>query len=510
MRWKRALYLTHRWSGIALCLLFAMWFFSGVVMIYLPFPNLGPNERFAGLDPVEATRIKVDVVSALAAAGSSTVPERIRMTTVAGRPAYHFLPRDEGWITVFADNGTRLESVTNTQAVATAAAFRRGSKPIYVERSEMDQWTVSGNLRPYRPLHRVALQDSAGTQLYVSDRTGEVVRDTERSERVGNWLGANLHWIYPLGLVRNRALWHEIVVWLSLAGTLVAATGCAAGVLRWRFRGRYRNGRCSPYQGWMRWHHVIGLGASVFVLTSIFSGLLSMNPWKVFPPKAPSADEVARFGLGALEPADYRYSPADLLPGRSMPVKEIEWVRFAGRPYYVFHIAPKDSRLYPADRVTPGFQRFAESELARQAKSLKPDARMIRTEWLTKYDNYWYERQNLGRLRPLPVLRVGFDDEDATWYHINPYTGQLVDRLTCANRLQRWLYNGLHSLDFVFLLRNRPLWDVLVITLSAAGFALSVTGLVIGWQRLTRRATRSGPRAQSLAANPTPMTRPRP
>ena len=32
---KRWWYVTHRWLGIALCLLFAMWFVSGVVMMYV-------------------------------------------------------------------------------------------------------------------------------------------------------------------------------------------------------------------------------------------------------------------------------------------------------------------------------------------------------------------------------------------------------------------------------------------------------------------------------------------
>jgi len=32
---KRYLYLWHRWLGIVLCLFMAMWFISGVVMMYV-------------------------------------------------------------------------------------------------------------------------------------------------------------------------------------------------------------------------------------------------------------------------------------------------------------------------------------------------------------------------------------------------------------------------------------------------------------------------------------------
>ncbi|MEP6837614.1 MAG: PepSY domain-containing protein, partial [Bradyrhizobium sp.] len=37
---RRWLYVVHRWIGIGTCLLFAMWFVSGVVMMYVAFPQL--------------------------------------------------------------------------------------------------------------------------------------------------------------------------------------------------------------------------------------------------------------------------------------------------------------------------------------------------------------------------------------------------------------------------------------------------------------------------------------
>ena len=36
----RTLILTHRYVGVATCLLFVMWFASGVVMMYVGFPQL--------------------------------------------------------------------------------------------------------------------------------------------------------------------------------------------------------------------------------------------------------------------------------------------------------------------------------------------------------------------------------------------------------------------------------------------------------------------------------------
>ena len=36
----RALILLHRWLGVTFCLFFAMWFATGIVMHFMPFPAL--------------------------------------------------------------------------------------------------------------------------------------------------------------------------------------------------------------------------------------------------------------------------------------------------------------------------------------------------------------------------------------------------------------------------------------------------------------------------------------
>ena len=57
-------------------------------------------------------------------------------------------------------------------------------------------------------------------------------------------------------------------------------------------------------------------------------------------------------------------------------------------------------------------------------------------------------------------------------------------------RAERWLFALLHSWDWLPLLRNRPLWDIVMLVLAAGGLALSATGIWIAGHRLhikTRR-----------------------
>ena len=89
-----------------------------------------------------------------------------------------------------------------------------------------------------------------------------------------------------------------------------------------------------------------------------------------------------------------------------------------------------------------------------------------------------------GADKPLPALRMLFDDPHGTWVHIDPHTGAVLGRTDSHRRTSRWLFAMLHSWDWLPLLERRPLWDVLLIVLSLGGAVMSLTGVVIGWRRL--------------------------
>lgn len=103
-------------------------------------------------------------------------------------------------------------------------------------------------------------------------------------------------------------------------------------------------------------------------------------------------------------------------------------------------------------------------------------------ETLTDYDHYYCSHHQLWR--PLPILRVRFDNLAATWFHVDLTTGELVSQLTQTGRVRRWLYNGLHTRDFNFLINNRPARDLLVIAFVSTGFVFSCNAIIIVWRRL--------------------------
>ena len=165
------------------------------------------------------------------------------------------------------------------------------------------------------------------------------------------------------------------------------------------------------------------------------------------------------------------------------PVKEIGWHKIGGSPYYSLNRSQQDRIVGFGEQATDS-QALLQTKIEDAVPTLLPESRLLSLELIQQYDDYYYSHHN--RYRPLPAYRARFDDDESTWYHIDMATGELIGRVTNASRRERWLFNGLHSLDFQFLLNHRPLWDIVLILLSLIGFGFSVTSIVIGWRRLTR------------------------
>ena len=82
---------------------------------------------------------------------------------------------------------------------------------------------------------------------------------------------------------------------------------------------------------------------------------------------------------------------------------------------------------------------------------------------LTQYDAYYLDRHHE---RPLPVLFLRFNDGAHSQFYIDQRTGRVVGQHSDKSSfMTRWLYHGLHSLDFPWLYNHRPAWDIVVLVL---------------------------------------------
>ena len=503
---RRALILTHRWLGIVGSIFFVAWFASGIAMMYTRMPRLTPEERLRRGAPLDLTSARLgpaDVAPRL-----ESRPQRVRIGMSEGRPVYRFLVGSR-WIAVFADTGEPMSALTESRALAIAHAF--AARPDGAGATarlryeglvrEPDQWTLQ--IRALLPAHRIAIGDAADSYLYLSDQTAEPVLVTSRRSRTWGYLGAVVHWMYFTPIRRNGPAWTQLIIWSSLAGCLLCLSGLAWGV--WQFA-RFRG---TSYSGLMRWHHYAGLVFGAITFTFVFSGLLSMNPWG-WPPTSPltraQRDAVSGGPLDVQSATLERTRSAAHALAREYLIKEIELLQFRGELFagayrsplpeervrqalgdpaavIAAHL-PLDHRLVSLRAPDRGvFARFDDAVMLEVAGAAMPDVPIRDAAWLDRYDTYYYDRD--GQL-PLPILRVRYLDPAATWLYLDPLHGAIARKEDRLSRLNRWLYHGLHSLDFPWLYERRPLWDLVVIVLSLGGLFVSLSSAPAGWRRVAR------------------------
>ncbi len=493
MNIKRQLYLYHRWAGVALCLFFAMWFFSGVVMMYIGFPKLTETERINALPALPTSHQLTPLSHHLSDMPQTDTLQRLSLSTLAGRPVYK-LYSAEGWRVIYADTGEVAGEISPDLAYQSAKRFLANTGSIKPEQTlknlgmvETDQWSVSGSLNTHRPLYRFLLDDTSGSiQLYVSSRTGEVVRDVSGLEKAWNWLGANLHWIYPVQLRKHVDLWVDVVIVLSLLCFIPLITGAIVGIMRVRIRKPYKGKHYTPYKGVAKVHHIMGLVVLLILVMYLFSGLMSMNPWGIFDDEDSFAQQQRRYQLGE-RPSLIAAVDAVSTSWRALlqsPVlenaREVHWYFAGGDVSWLVYRNAEDFCVVTPDNINV-CERKLLPHIEDRVRRLLPDDHVVSLELLQEYDNYYYSHH--GRLRPLPVWRVKFSDRASSWFYIDAMTGKLQRRVTRTGRVKRWLYNGLHSLDFSILIERRPLWDIVVILLCAAGFIFSISGVVLAVRR---------------------------
>lgn len=492
---KRTLVFLHRWLGVALCVVFLIWFASGIGMMYWTFPTVTPADRLERSPALDPATVTLSPAEAAAKIGLGQLPPQVRLNTFDGRPVYRFGGGRGAARLVYADTGDEQGEISRFMLHRVASAWTgRPAHEARVERlREVDQWTVQANVRSEMPLWKYSWPN--GEQVYVSERTGEVVQYTTTASRIGAYLGPIPHWLYFTPLRKHGPEWSRVVIWSSGIGTIAAILGLVIGVWMYSPSKRYRRDGAPtsiPYRGQKRWHMVLGLVFGLGAVTWAFSGMLSMDP---FPsrtggagrPSGPSINQALR---GRVDMAAFaaRHPREALQQLAGLQVKELELTSFDGEPVYLATLAGGRTRIVPV-RGEPRDE-FDHERIVEVVKAAAPDPQAVEARVIHEYDWYYLDRH--GR-RPLPVILVLMNDSERSRYYIDPRTGRVAGSYSSRNWVNRWLYTGLHSLNVPFLYKHRPLWDIVVITFMLGGTALCVTSLVLAWRVLEKKVAALAP-----------------
>jgi hypothetical protein len=328
---------------------------------------------------------------------------------------------------------------------------------------------------------------------------------------------------------------------------LMVATGIVVGIWRVALKPRFRHKGVqsyTPYSGWMKWHHYAGLLFGLFSISWILSGMIPITTFPIpgweqvakrvesngegfimgnptISPRSTMTKEMARAITGgplSLQPLQLEgiRSAIGKIQEKFAP-KEVELIQFRGEPYFIAYqppVSPAEAEhwttnnainsvnlpqdnphlfvsiRHPENGAMTSFTREVMEQASREAM---PNVPVIASDWLTDYDNYYHQTTTsfeLGRHKPayvLPVLRVRYNDANQTWLYFTPSLGQMV-KFDQRDRANRWVYYGLHAMDWPGLFNRRPLWDMVTITLLAGLGAMSITTLLPAFRRLKRHA----------------------
>jgi len=535
--WRKLLIYSHRWLGIGVGAVFVTWCVSGVILMYAGVPHLAAGERLMRLPPLDLSTIRV--TPAEAAASFTDPPRRLRISMHGNRPVYRFnTGRVFGrWTLIYADTGTPVEPLDRAGALAWLRGYLPEQRTLrydaYLERP--DTYTRLPAMQTHFPMHRIALDDAARTEYYVSARSGEAVMKSDRRTRMLGLFGYITHTFF---FFRQQSWWSALLQWVSWIGLAMCLTGAVVGVWRYGLTPRFRHKRIpshSPYTGWMKWHHYAGLLFGIFTITWTFSGLVSLDvipgiresrysPQQIAQGARSVQGEGAVINLSALTLDTLRTAASTV--SASFAPKELELLQFGQEPYLISYRPPTPDTLGQwssrsgMDFITPTpdgepvqvslqrpdrvFEQFDNDTMRRVAHAAMPGVSIRDAFLLFEYDDYYYTTvssfdSGLPRMaKPLPVLRVRYNDAADTWLYLTFAPGQIY-KAERVDRANRWGYYGLHGLDFAFLYRYRPLWDIVAIVLLVGVGASSVTSIVPAFRRLARHArtvqgTRDSPR----------------
>jgi hypothetical protein len=448
------------------------WFLSGIVMMYVAFPQPLGAERLLSLPMINW--------QACCHVAEGTLPDgqpmaRAEIEMLRGVPVLR-LPRPpapDQTISLADGSGVGILELGEAQEVALAAMTRPDgvAPPIAAaEEVEEDQWILNRFERE-QPIYRFTFGDSDGTVLYITGVSGRIVLRTTASQRFWNWLGAIPHMIYFKDLRTNRWLWIQTVIWTSIIGSFLTLFGLYLGIAQW---GRGKNRQMSPYRGMFYWHHITGLVFGVIALAFVASGLVSMNPWGFLDGRGAAGER------GRLEGSAPRWTAVrasiNALQAHAVNAVHLSLSRYGGDLYWLATQADGTvARLDAAGNPAP----LSEAELTTAGTRLAGTNAIAEQRLMNEPDAYFISQG--GRL---PVYRIILNDAESTRYYLDPTTGALLARLDTNRRWHRWLFGAVHRLDFAAWVRVRPAWDIILIVLMLGGSTVSATGVYLAVRRV--------------------------
>lgn len=481
----------HRLLGQIISVYVLLWFCSAFVMLLHPYPSYSPEEAETHAQPLPHTlQLQEDELARIQhVADSLSVGQEPYKITLSHSALYgtHYQVQWQSGELLRIDRDDQLlapQPPTAQECQRIASLWQ--SQVIRIDTlDDLDQWTPFDRLRRDLPFIRIHLEEE-GRQVYLSSYDGRILTEHTRSERAWAWVGSIPHWVYFTQLRQNAPLWRIVVAVLALIGTLMTVAGLWIGVQRYWITRRSHRGIHSPYRKPAdRWHHVVGTLFGIFILSWLFSGMMSVI--EVPEWLGGKADPSGRLALEGRSLSAEAYSSDGLNQHLSQSSGRVTNITFTslGDQLPLVSIGTAGQAQHSVYRPGTALQPLSlqPSEVAQSVRIAYRLDSEPQVERLQEPDGYYLHRSPSSST---PLYRLRLPTAQKHYVYIEPETAQ-IKVLEWRERLRMLLYTKPHGLQFSWLGYHSPAWWALMLTLLCLGLAVSVTGLWMFVRRLRHK-----------------------
>lgn len=471
----------HRVFGTLISVFFFMWFVSGLVLIYHPYPNVTDEQLYEKKETLPSSLPDIQEYI-------KRIPQPVKQVKVhqfQDQTLISFITADSTY-TYCADTLQKEKKITFAFLEQTAKEWIKAPIIQVDTLHTLEQWVLYSRYERALPIYKFYFDDKEKHQLFISGRTGEVQQLTDAEGRFWAWVGAIPHKFYLPFIRKDVDIWKTSVSVGGLFCLLAASTGLYLGIYAVVKRYRHKKKFESPYRkrGY-RLHHITGLLFGIFLVTWGISGLVAMQ-------------RIPQWMINTH--GNYIFNPAKMWGKKPLPIeaykldyrklketypdlKEVIWKHFREIPVY-FIVAGTHEYLIDASCPSEVKELFIPKKtIVEGIRQIHGKDALFHLSLMEKYDEYYLSRK--GTL-PLPAYKIVVDDADHSRYYISPKTGY-IRYLNKNKMVKKWLFSGFHYLNIQCLLEKPALWTFLIWLLCIGGATVSATGIWLGVQHTKRK-----------------------
>lgn len=351
---------------------------------------------------------------------------------------------------------------------------------------ERQQWILYDRFEKSLPILRYHFDNPDKTEIFISQKNGEVVQASTQSERLWAYSGAIPHKFYISGIRTNTERWKTIMLIGGLICLIAALSGMYIGIYYIFINKKKHHTFASPFKKRMwRYHHIAGLIFGIFLIGWGISGALSTQripKWMVDYEGDYTLSATKLWGKKSLKLKDYKLDYRKVFDKYSN-VKSISWQHFGSTPAYLVISGDKEYYVDASqpDKVKP--LEISKKEIEKAVGRYFGDDADFSMALMEDYDEYYLSAKGQ---QPLPVWKIEIDNEDGSRIYICPSDGY-VKYLNENRMVKKWLFSACHYLDIkYFVLHNTLRYACLWILAIGCVFVI-VTGVVIFFSKETNR-----------------------